>query len=355
MNGNTIKKAVTLAGFAALAGLGTMIGSTAATAATATPGASAAPAAIGGKTVAYVRAGVIYSSDGYNEVRLTEDEVNARPRFSPDGTKLTYLHNDTVWVMNADGSGKRQVSDRVAGGASWSPDGSWIAYAALSCTGGPGVFRVAADGPAGAVSQPLFPASCRDQAVPEVAYITEQATEQPTEQATEQPTEQAAEQAAEVKPGKLVDRLRTDDAVAWSPDGSKIAFRGGECESIADNCLSVGNVETGTERAIDYYGGGGSGTSGFGVVPAWSPDGQKVTWTTYTEDGTAVRVTEADADGGNRHQIGAADDREMVYAGRRTGVLTASHQGHSWVTAVDLATGARTPLHQGSQPTVQAR
>ena len=328
MNGNTIKKAVTLAGFAALAGLGTMIGSTAAS-------ASAAPAAMGGKTVAYVRAGVIYSSDGYNEVRLTEDEVNARPRFSPDGTKLTYLHNDTVWVMNADGSGKRQVSDRVAGGASWSPDGSWIAYAALSCTGGPGVFRVAADGPAGAASQPLFPASCRDQAVPEVAYITEQ--------------------APEVRPGKLVDRLRTDDAVAWSPDGTKIAFRGGECESIADNCLSIGNVDSGTERAIDYYGGGGSGTSGFGVVPAWSPDGQKVTWTTYTEDGTAVRVTEADADGGNRHQIGAADDREMVYAGTRTGVLTASHQGHSWVTAVDLATGARTPLHQGSQPTVQGR
>ncbi|MEU0553892.1 hypothetical protein [Dactylosporangium sp. NPDC006015] len=334
MNGNTIKKAVTLAGFAALAGLGTMIGSTTASAAP----AGASSAAFGGKAVAYVRAGVIYSSDGYSEVRLTEDEVNARPRFNPDGTKLAYLHNNTVWVMNADGSGKRQVSDRVSGGASWSPDGKWIAYAALSCTGGPGVFRVAADGPEGpegSGSQPLFPASCRDQAVPEVAYITEQATEQ-------------------AGPVKLVDRLRADDAVAWSPDGTKIAFRGGECESIADNCLSVGTVETGTERAIDYYGGGGSGTSGFGVVPAWSPDGRKVTWTTYTEDGTAVRVTEADADGGNRHQIGAADDREMVYAGTRTGVLTASHQGHSWVTAVDLATGARTPLHQGSQPTVQA-
>lgn len=327
MNGNAISKALTLAGFAALAGLGTMIGSTAAHA--------SASAATDGKTVAYVRAGVIYSSNGTTETRLTEDEVNARPRFSPDGTQLAYLHNNTVWVMNADGGDKHQVSDRVAGGPSWSPDGQSIAYAAESCTGGPGVFEVGTVG--GTASEPLFPASCRDQAVPEVAFIMEQ-----------------PESAAEAGPVKLADRLRTDDAVAWSPDGTKIAFRGGECESIADNCLSIGNVVSGTERAIDYYGGGGSGTSGFGVVPAWSGDSLKVTWTTYTADGTAVRVTEADATGANRRQVGTADDREMVYASARTGVLTATHDGHSWVTAVNLATGARTPLHQGSQPTVQA-
>lgn len=327
MNSNTITKALTLAGFAALAGIGSMIGAPAARASTA--------ASTDGHTVAYVRAGVIYSNDGVTETRLTEDEVNARPRYSPDGTKLAYLHNNTVWVMNADGGDQHQVSDRTAGGPSWSPDGKRIAYAALSCTGGPGVFQVGTEG--GTASEPLFPASCRDQPAPEVAYVMEQ-----------------PQDATVAGPRKLADRLRTDDAVAWSPDGTRIAFRGGECESIADNCLSIGNVGSGTERAIDYYGGGGSGTSGFGVVPAWRADGQKVTWTTYTEDGTAVRVTEADADGANRRQVGTADDREMVYASTRTGVLTAAHQGHSWITAVNLATGARTPLHQGSQPTVSA-
>jgi Tol biopolymer transport system component len=336
MNGNTITKALTVAGFTAVAGLTTLLGATAAHASDAA--GDTAAAATNNKPVAYVRAGVIYRSDGTNEIRLTEDEVNARPRFSPDGTKLAYLHNGTVWVMGANGEDKHQVSDRIAGGPAWSPDGESIAYAALSCTGGPGVFRVGTGG--GTASEPLFPASCRDQEVPQVAF------------AMETPESATGTTTTTAPAAGLVDRLRTDDAVAWSPDGTKIAFRGGECESIADNCLSIGTVATGGERAIDVYGGGGNGTSGFGVVPAWRTDGQKVAWTSYDADGTAVAVTEADADGANRHTVGRADDREMVYAGTGTGVLTSAYNGHSWITAVNLATGKRTPLHQGSQPTV---
>jgi Tol biopolymer transport system component len=328
MNGTTITKALTVTGLTAMAGLTTMIGATAAQAS-----GTAARAAVQSETIVYVRDGVIYRSNGTGEVALTEDEVNARPRFSPDGTKLAYLHNGTVWVMGANGEDKHQVSDRIAGGPTWSPDGQWIAYSAQSCVGGPGVFRVGTQG--GTPSQPLFPAGCRDQAAPEVGFMMGM------------PVEESAAPAA-----TLAERLRTDDAVAWSPDGSQIAFRGGECESIADDCLSVGNVGTGRERAIDVHGGGGNGTSGFGVVPAWRTDGQKVAWTSYTTDGRAVSVTEADTDGANRRVVGRADDREMVYAGTATGVLTSAHEGHSWVTAVDLATGERTPLHRGSQPTV---
>jgi hypothetical protein len=34
-------------------------------------------------------------------------------RLSPDGTSITYVHDNTVWVMTADGAGKHQVSDRT--------------------------------------------------------------------------------------------------------------------------------------------------------------------------------------------------------------------------------------------------
>ena len=284
-----------------------------------------------GKTVAFVRGGAIYVTDGAGETRLTDDDVSSRPRFSPDGKRIAYVHNATVWMMNADGSAQHQVSDRVGGGPAWSPDGASIAFAGLSCTGGPGVYRVAAaaETPSAEV---LFPASCREQEVPQMASIS----------SIEEPESGKA----------LAERLRTDAAVAWSPDGTKIAFAGGECEDIADACLSVGTVATGTEHAIDVYGGGGNGDKGFGVVPNWSTDGTKVAWTAYTEDAKPVHIEEADVTGANRRSIGVAEDREMVYASTGKAVLTATVAGRSTITVVDLETGKRTPLRNGSQPTV---
>jgi Tol biopolymer transport system component len=302
---------------AAAAGFASLFGGTAAHAADATP------------TVAYVRGGAIYVTSGGTETRLTEDEVNSRPRFAPNGKRIAYVHNDTIWVMNADGSGKRQVSDRSAGGPAWSPDGASIAFSALSCTGGPGVYRVSSTQIA-PTAEVLFPADCRDEPLPEMATISSVAD----------------------APTSLTERLSMDRAVAWSPDGTKIAFPGGECDSIADACLTVGAVATGSEHAIDVYGGGGESESGFGVVPAWSRDGSKVAWTAYTRDATPIHVEEADASGAHRRTVGAAQDRELVYASANKAVLTATTKGRSTITVLNLTTGKRTALRTGSQPTV---
>ena len=56
------------------------------------------------------------------------------------------------------------------------------------------------------------------------------------------------EPAPTVLSGPLAERLRVDDAVAWSPDGKQIAFRGGECDTVYDDCLTIGTVGTGAER-----------------------------------------------------------------------------------------------------------
>src|ERR1700759_5039869 len=100
--------------------------------------------------------------------------------------------------MRADGGSKRRLTTRPAAGPSWSPDGKWLAFASLSCTGGPGVYRVPASG--ATPPEGLFPAECRGQELP-------------------------AEQAPVARKGTLTERLSTDDAVAWSPDGKQIAFR----------------------------------------------------------------------------------------------------------------------------------
>jgi len=56
------------------------------------------------------------------------------PEWSPDGNSIAYVSDSgglwSVWVMNANGSGARQLtnSSLVAGDPSWSPDSSQIAY-----------------------------------------------------------------------------------------------------------------------------------------------------------------------------------------------------------------------------------
>ena len=72
--------------------------------------------------------------------QLTETAEGAYdPAWSPDGTRIAYVVRDKgrhdVWVMGADGSDARQVTDAGACRAPcWSPDGQYLAY--LSMAGG---------------------------------------------------------------------------------------------------------------------------------------------------------------------------------------------------------------------------
>lgn len=295
--------------------------------------ASAAAVPTTATLVAYVRSGDVYVSKGAAETRLTTGGGWSRPRWAPDGRSIALLKGGQLWTMKADGSAKRRLTTRAAAGPSWSADGKSIAFASLSCSGGPGVYTISAT-VAGAVPAVVFPAYCRDE---------------------ELPAEPAA-RAADT--GSLSERLRTDDAVAWSPDGTKVAFRGGDCESIYDACLTVGTLATGGEKTVDAYGGGSRQNSGFAVVPAWRRDGAKLAWTAYQKGETAaddlpVHVVEYDVATGAKRTVGAGQDRELAYVDNARGVATSTYKGGSWVMVVTLATGARTPFHQGSQPSVQ--
>jgi Tol biopolymer transport system component len=283
--------------------------------------------------VAYVRNGDVYVSRGPAETRLTTGGGYARPRWSPDGKQLAVLRNGQLWTMRSDGSAKRRLTTRPAAGPSWSPDGKWLAFASLSCTGGPGVYRISA---ATATPKPevLFPGECRDQDLPD-----------------ERPV-------APKQGGTLTDRLAVDDAVAWSPDGTRVAFRGGDCDSVYDACLSIGTVATGGERTVAAYGGGSLETKGFAVIPSWRPDGARLAFTAYQKGETAaddqpVHLVEYDPRTGAKRTVGGTMDREMAYVDTNRAVLTGQHAGGSWIVLVGLADGSRTLLHAGSQPSVQ--
>lgn len=68
-------------------------------------------------------------ADGKNLTNLTRgsQDNNTNPRWSPDGTRIAFLRNWVVWVMNANGSGAFQVTSQLKSRYfAWSPLGNQL-------------------------------------------------------------------------------------------------------------------------------------------------------------------------------------------------------------------------------------
>lgn len=82
----------------------------------------------------------IMSPDGSGQTNLTNEPADDRnPAWNPQGTQIAFVSNreteqghvEQIYVMNADGSDVRQLSNNgSADFPDWSPDGNWITYSA---------------------------------------------------------------------------------------------------------------------------------------------------------------------------------------------------------------------------------
>lgn len=90
--------------------------------------------------------------DGSNPTNLTNEPADDRdPAWNPQGTQIAFVSNreteegpgQFVFVMNADGSGIRQITGNGADLPDWSPDGGWITYSAFN-----DIFIIPVDGSA---------------------------------------------------------------------------------------------------------------------------------------------------------------------------------------------------------------
>jgi len=287
-----------------------------------------------GKTIAFNLLGDIYTLPiaGGAPKRIAEGLAwEVQPRFSPDGKRIAFTSDrgggDNVWVMNVDGSDKRQVTKedfRLLNQPTWSPDGRFIAAKKHFTTGrslGTGevwLYHVSGGGGVVLVKRPNEqhqkelgePIFARDG---KSIFYTKNITAGPIfEYAQDSNTDLFHIERYELETGEITTAVSGAGGSVRptpSPDGKKIAFVRRE---RTKSKLYVKDLTSGVERkvydALDQDVQEVWAVTGLYPNMAWTPDGKSlVFWA-----GGKIRRVDADGSNGAVIPFRVSDTRGVI-------------------------------------------
>jgi Tol biopolymer transport system component len=227
----------------------------------------------------------IYTMDanGANQLRVTNTPAASAddPAWSPDGTKIAFVTNGGIAVMNADGSGQLILTNTFDAEPAWSPDGTRIVFISHR-DGNYEVYVMNADG-SGQTNLTNNPADDVDPAwSPNGARVAFASNRSGHPDVWVMNVDGS-------NPENLT-RTGFDEQPAWSPDAKKISFassRDGNYEIYVMNADGSGQTRLTTNPRND-------------ARPAWSPDGGKIAFDSVRDDNFEIYVMNADGSGQTR-------------------------------------------------------
>jgi Tol biopolymer transport system component len=244
------------------------------------PPTSARPAlAVGGNTIVFQRDSIgdlssIYTmnDDGTNSTRLRAGE---NPAWSPDHSKIVFEANNTVFIMNADGTGARALTG-VQGdiGASFTPDGAQVVLAHQNAkTGNSEIFTVNADG---TNRQLLLKLGNTSVSAPR---ISPDGTKLAFQSTRRNETDVVVMDLATGRRSIVAGGPNFQTFPVWSPDSKRLAFKTGQLDK--GKCIGVVNADgTGMKLFTNDV--------GFCSTVSWSPDGKELAFTSTTAGTTGI-------------------------------------------------------------------
>jgi Tol biopolymer transport system component len=197
----------------------------------------------------------------------TDFGAGASPAWSPHGDRIASATESGLYVVNADGSGRRKVQDEtpadITAGPGWSPDGETLLFASVRYSADHELYVVNADG---SQERRLTRNNVEDR-LP--AWSPDH-----TRIAFARGTGAGSSIWVMSASGTRQHRLRLGTHPSWSPSGSRIVFnRGGIIYTMTDRGRSV--------RRITW-----------GHRPVWAPRGRAIA---FVRD-TNLLVADANAD-----------------------------------------------------------
>ncbi len=235
----------------------------------------------------------LMNADGSGRMELTNLN-STMPAWSPAGGKIAFVSvgggNPEIYVMNADGSDAAKLPGTVNGDVypAWSPDGGKIAFSSNRGTGTLVLFMMNVDG-TGLV--------------------------------------------------RLTDHRCGDDIMpAWSPDGTRIAFVSDRSDQ--NSCggwdIYVMNADGSNVQRLTTYQGQGNGA----ISPTWSPDGAKIAFMSDRDGNPQLYVMNGDGTAQNRLTNNTADDRDPSWSADGTELAFSSTRDGDYAIYVMNADGS---------------